>query len=94
MALWLLRAQCARPRILNRRSRAPSMAWMGSLRCSSETSGHGRNPSPRKGMRPALPVGVMPMRSGHWVRLMMTGGSLLSSTYSCATEVRSRPFKS
>ena len=29
-----------------------------------------------------------------WARLMTTGGSLLSSTYSCVTEVRSRPFKS
>ena len=54
----------------------------------------GRNPSPRKGMRPALPVVVRPMRPGHGARLMTTGGSLLSSTYSCATKVRSRPFRS
>ena len=92
-ASWLSRAQCAHQRILNRSSRALFTAWTGLPRGSSETVGRGRNPSPRKGMRLVLPVEVRPTRPGHGARLMMTGGSLPSSTYSCATEVRSIPFK-
>jgi len=91
---WLSRAQCARLWILNRRSRALFTAWTGSPQGSSEIDGRGGNPSPRKGMRPTLPVAVRPMKPGHGARLMTMGGSLLWSTYSCFMEVRSRPFKS
>ena len=48
-ASWLLRVRCARWWTLNPRSKVPFMVWTGLPRGSSETGGHGRNPSAKEG---------------------------------------------
>ena len=78
----------------NPKSRAPYTVSMGSPRGSFEIGDRGRISAPRRGTTLALLAVATPMRPGPRGRWTTTGGSLPSSTYSCATEVRSRPFKS